>query len=114
MQEGASGKVLNNPGSYNGVPATPYYRLYCSATHMHHWTADPNEYYTLVTLPCWSGEGVEGYILLQPAPGTVQLWRLYYPDNRGLHHWTVDRNEYDVLTLQYGWQGEGSAGYLIQ
>ena len=44
----------------------------------------------------------------------MQLWCLYYLDNRGLHHWTVDRNEYDVLTLQYGWQAEGSAGYLIQ
>src|SRR6185369_9305788 len=58
VQEGAVGKVLNNPGSFNAVTAVPYYRLYNTATQWHHWTTDANEYYTLSTVYAgWNGEG---------------------------------------------------------
>jgi hypothetical protein len=48
------------------------------------------------------------------ASGTMALYRLVYPDGRGLHHWTTDPVEYEQLILHYGWIGEGSAGFLIQ
>ena len=113
VQEGSVGKVLNNPGSFSGVAATPYYRLYDNNTRWHHWTTDPNEYYTLIEFPWWSAEGVDGYILPTQAAGTIPLYRLLYPFIGGLHHWTIDTNEYNVLTTQYGWIGEGGSGYVI-
>jgi uncharacterized repeat protein (TIGR01451 family) len=114
VQEGTVGKVLNNPGSFNGVQATPYYRLYNTFTLWHHWTTDPNEYYTLGLFPGWNQEGVDGYILPTQAPGTTQLYRLTYPFIGGLHHWTIDANEYNTLISTYGWVGEGGSGFVIQ
>jgi uncharacterized repeat protein (TIGR01451 family) len=117
VQEGTVGKVLDNPGSFNGVTATPYYRLYDTLTRWHHWTTDPNEYYILSQFPAiWNAEGVDGYILPTNTAGATQLYRLLYPYVAGgLHHWTIDANEYSVLTSpSRGWIGEGGAGFVIQ
>lgn len=114
VQEGTVGKLLDNPGSFNGVAAMPYYRLYNDTTKLHHWTSDANEYYTLSEWPGWRAEGPSGYILPGYTPGATALYRLSYPDGRGLHHWTIDANEYNVLISSYGWVGEGVAGYVIQ
>jgi uncharacterized repeat protein (TIGR01451 family) len=114
VQEGASGKVLDNPGSFAGVAAVPYYRLYDNNTRWHHWTTDINEYYTLITYPGWSGEGVDGYLLPSNPPGTTQLYRLNYPYLGSLHHWTIDANEYNTLIASYGWIGEGGSGFVVQ
>jgi hypothetical protein len=113
VQEGAVGKVLDNPGSFGGVQAVPYYRLYDPSTHWHHWTTDPNEYYTLAVAG-WNAEGVDGYILPTQAPGTIQLYRLNYPALGSLHHWTIDANEYNTLINSYGWVGEGGSGFVVQ
>jgi uncharacterized repeat protein (TIGR01451 family) len=114
-QEGTVGKVLNNPGSFGGVTAVPYYRLYNGSTQWHHWTTDPNEYYTLAGAPGWYAEGVDGYILPAAAPtGTTQLYRLNYPPLGSLHHWTIDANEYNTLITSYGWVGEGGSGFVVQ
>jgi hypothetical protein len=96
------------------VTAVPYYRLYNTASRQHHWTADANEYAVLSHSPGWNGEGIDGYILPAAAPGTMPLYRLSYPDNRGLHHWTTDANEYSVLTGSQGWIGEGIAGFMVR
>ncbi|HUP28936.1 MAG TPA: hypothetical protein VM122_02095 [Usitatibacter sp.] len=112
-QEGTVGKVLDNPGEVSGVPAVPYYRLYNTALQWHHWTTDPNEYYTLATYPSWQAEGVDGYILRSQAMGTIALYRLTYPPVPGLHHWTIDAAEVAALTSQYGWVDEGGTGYVI-
>lgn len=114
IQEGTVGKVLNNPGSFGGVGAVPYYRLYNTFTRWHHWTTDPNEYYTLTTYPGWNGEGVDGYLLPSTTSGATQLFRLVYPNGTGLHHWTTDSNEYSVLITVYGWVGEGGTGYVVR
>jgi alpha-tubulin suppressor-like RCC1 family protein len=114
VQEGTAGSVLNNPGAFNGVTATPYYRLYNSSSTWHHWTSDANEYYTLIEFPGWNGEGVDGYILPTNTIGATQLYRLLYPFIAGLHHWTIDANEYNTLINSYGWIGEGGAGFVIQ
>ncbi|HUP30652.1 MAG TPA: DUF1565 domain-containing protein [Usitatibacter sp.] len=115
VQEGTVGKVLNNPGAFNAVTATPYYRLYNTASQWHHWTTDANEYYTLVQFPGWNGEGVDGYILPTSTAGAIQLYRLNYPALGALHHWTIDANEYNTLiTPAYGWVGEGGSGFVIQ
>jgi hypothetical protein len=114
-QEGAAGKVLDNPGSFNGVTAVPYYRLYCDSTRWHHWTTDANEYYTLSnSYPCWHAEGVDGYILPSATAGATELYRLVYLNGTGLHHWTVDENEVHVLTTTLGWAEEAGAGFVIQ
>jgi hypothetical protein len=116
VQEGPVGKVLNNPGSFNAVTAVPYYRLYDNNTRWHHWTTDPNEYYTLGYIYSgWNLEGVDGYILPSATVGAIQLYRLNYPALGSLHHWTIDANEYNTLiTPAYGWVGEGGAGFVIQ
>jgi uncharacterized repeat protein (TIGR01451 family) len=114
VAEGDVGHVLDNPGSFNGVVAVPYYRLYDAATYRHHWTTDPNEYYTLVQFPNWHGEGVDGFILPTDTAGATQLYRLMYPFVPGLHHWTIDANEYNTLISTYGWVGEGGSGFVIQ
>jgi lysyl endopeptidase len=113
-QEGMVGKVLDNPGSFNGVVATPYYRLYDNTTRWHHWTTDANEYYTLSQYASWSAEGVDGYILPANPAGTTQLYRLNYPYLGSLHHWTIDANEYSTLIGSFGWVGEGGAGFVVQ
>jgi uncharacterized repeat protein (TIGR01451 family) len=112
-QEGSIGKVLDNPGSFNGVAAVPYYRLYCSTTTWHHWTTDANEYYTLLDFPCWNGEGIDGYILPSAASGAIPLHRLVLLGGTGLHHWTTDAHEVNVL-MGRGWATEPGAGFLIQ
>jgi uncharacterized repeat protein (TIGR01451 family) len=114
VQEGTVGKVLDNPGSFNGVSAAPYYRLYNGTTRWHHWTTDANEYYTLIQFPGWNGEGVDGYILPTQPAGAIALYRLLYPFVAGLHHWTVDPVEYNALITTYGWIGEGGSGFVIQ
>jgi uncharacterized repeat protein (TIGR01451 family) len=114
QQEGTVGQVLNNPGSYNGVEATPYYRLYNVIRRWHHWTTDPNEYYWLGQYGFgWNSEGVDGYLLPTQAPGTIPLYRLVYPAIGDLHHWTIDENEYTTLISTYGWVGEGGTGFVI-
>jgi hypothetical protein len=113
-QEGTAGRVLDNPGAFNGVTAVPYYRMQNRQTGVHHWTTDPNEYYTLAEVAPWNGEGVDGFILPTQAPGSIPLYRLMYPFIAGLHHWTIDTNEYDTLTGQHGWIGEGGSGFVIQ
>jgi hypothetical protein len=113
-QEGTVGHVLDNPGSFNGVAAVPYYRLYDTSVQRHHWTTDPNEYYTLIQFPQYNAEGVDGYILPTNTTGATQLYRLLYPFVPGLHHWTIDANEYDTLISTYGWVGEGGSGFVIQ
>jgi uncharacterized repeat protein (TIGR01451 family) len=113
VQEGTVGRVLDNPGSYNGVAAVPYYRLYDQETRWHHWTTDANEYYTLIGRPNWDAEGVDGYILPTQAAGTIELYRLTYPFLPGLHHWTTDPAEYQALIAQFGWIGEPGAGFVV-
>jgi uncharacterized repeat protein (TIGR01451 family) len=114
VQEGLSGHVLDNPGSFNGVTAVPYYRLYNTTTWWHHWTTDANEYYTLTRAPNWNAEGIDGYILPTSTTGAEPLYRLLYPDGRGLHHWTIDADEYNILVGTYGWVGEGGSGFVIR
>jgi hypothetical protein len=114
VQEGTVGRMLNNPGMFNGVTAVPYYRLYNTFTAWHHWTTDTNEYYTLTQFPGWVGEGVDGYLLPANPAGTTRLYRLVYPFVAGLHHWTIDANEYNTLIGTYGWIGEGGSGYVVQ
>jgi len=114
VQEGTVGSVFNNPRVYNGVTAMPYYRLYNDFNHWHHWTTDANEYYTLIGFPGWNGEGVDGYILPTSTAGTIQLYRLVYPNGTGLHHWTTDANEYATLIASFGWIGEGGSGFVLQ
>lgn len=113
VQEGTMGRLLDNPGTFNGVTAVPYYRLYHTGQRIHHWTSDPYEYYQLVANG-WVGEGVSGYILPTMAAGTTQLYRLHYaPDGRGRHHWTTDFSERTTL-LGQGWLEEGGSGFVIQ
>jgi uncharacterized repeat protein (TIGR02543 family) len=114
FQEGRAGRVLDNPGAFNGVEAVPYYRLYNVYTRWHHWTTDPNEYYTLATLEGWSAEGVDGYILPRATAGATELYRLVLPNGTGLHHWTVDANEVAVLTSTFGWLLEPGAGFVVE
>lgn len=114
VQEGTAGRVLDNPGSFDGVTAIPYYRLYNMFNHWHHWTTDTNEYYTLVQFAGWIGEGVDGFLLPVATAGAKPLYRLLYPNGTGLHHWTVDAHEYATLISTYGWVGEGGSGYVIE
>ncbi|HUP29910.1 MAG TPA: trypsin-like peptidase domain-containing protein, partial [Usitatibacter sp.] len=115
QQEGPVGKMLDNPGVFNGVAAVPYYRLFNPSSAWHHWTTDANEYYVLSQSSVWQGEGVDGYVLPAFTPGAIQLFRLLYPAIAGMHHWTIDANEFSVLTSPArGWLGEGSAEFVIQ
>ena len=112
IPEGAIYKILSGPGSYGGVAAVPYYRLYNPASHQHHWTTDANEYNVLPNFG-WSKEGIDGYILPSQAVGTLALYRLYLNAKGGLHLWSTDQNEVNYLTTNAGWQSEGIAGYVI-
>ena len=110
--EGPIYQILKGPGSFAGVMAYPYYRLYNPFSHQHHWTLGANEYGALAGLG-WVQEGIDGYMLSLPADGTAPLYRLYLNAAGGLHLWTTDANERSVLTASQGWVDEGIAGYVI-
>ena len=112
IPEGAIYKIFSGPGSYGGVTAVAYFRLYNPFSHQHHWTTDPNEYAVLASFG-WVQEGTDGYILPTGAAGTLPLYRLYLNAAGGLHLWTTDANERNVLTASQGWINEGIAGYVI-
>jgi hypothetical protein len=110
--EGAIYKVFSGPGSFGGVAAVPYYRLYNPFSHQHHWTTDANENNILPTVG-WVKEGTDGYILPSAVAGAVPLYRLYLNAAGGLHLWTTDLNEANFLTSHNGWVNEGIAGYVL-
>ena len=112
IPEGPIYRVFQGPGSYGGVAAVPYYRLYNPSSGQHHWTTDLNEYNFLQSVG-WSQEGIDGYILPSQVAGTLALYRLYLNASGGLHLWTIDQNEVDYLTANAGWTYEGIAGYVI-
>jgi len=110
--EGPIYQIMKAAGSFGGVTATPFFRLYNPTSFQHHWTTDANEYAVLATVG-WNQEGIDGYLLPSQAPGTLPLYRLFLNANGGLHLWTTDANEKNVLTTSNGWTFEGIAGYVI-
>lgn len=115
IQEGISGKMLDGPGSVNGVAGVPLYRLYYEPGKRHFWTADRNEYVTLIKYRgMFFGEGSDGFILPSQAPGSIPLYRVVHRYEVPLiHHWTTDAYEYFVLGQSGGWIQEGVAGYMM-
>jgi hypothetical protein len=109
--EGPDYNIFSGPGSFGGVAAVPYYRLYNKNNFQHHWTTDLVEYNFLPQFG-WEQEGPDGYILKDPVPGAIPLFRLYNPCCTGPHLWTKDANENSAL-LGLGWQSEGIAGYVL-
>ncbi len=81
------------------------HRLYFPGTHEHFYTADENEYRTLITTAGWNDESIGWYA---PATGNP-VYRLFNPFTTD-HHYTMDLNEYMTLALQ-GWQQEGVGWY---
>lgn len=116
QQYGTMGRLLDNPGIFNGVMATPYYRLYNPSRNVHYWTTDPNDYYnyTSRTESGWRAEGVDGYILPVIATGSVELFQMMRVSMPGLRYWCVDLDEYNTLTGSGEWIGEGGIGAVIQ
>ena len=112
VPEGAIYRMFGDAGSYAGVPAVPYYRLYNPYSYQHHWTTDVGEYNFLPTVG-WVQEGVDGQILPLQAAGSLPLYRLYLDAQGGLHLWTIDANERDYLVANAGWVDEGIAGFVV-
>jgi hypothetical protein len=110
--EGAIYRVFNGPGTFGGVAAVAYYRLYNRFSYQHHWTTDANEYNFLATVG-WTQEGIDGYILPSAVTGAIPLYRMYLNAQGGLHLWTVDLNERNYLVANAGWVDEGIAGYVV-
>jgi hypothetical protein len=108
--EGSIYRLFSTAGSYGGVAAVPYYRLYNASIFQHHWTADANEYAVLPSHG-WTQEGIDGYVLPSPVPGTLPLYRLFHPF--GMHLWTTDANERNVLASSAGWIDEGVAAFVL-
>ncbi len=113
-QEGSVGQIYNAPGNLGSVPAVPLWRIAVVGSQSHFWTADRNEYVTLIqNRGAYVGEGADGFVFLTPPAGAVPLMRLsFVPSGGGIHHWTTDVNEYNVLGNQ-GWSREGVAAYLF-
>ncbi len=111
IAEGPDYNIFSGPGTFGGVAAVPYYRLYNKNNFQHHWTTDVLEYNWLPQFG-WDQEGPDGYILKDPVPGAIALFRLYNPCCTGPHLWTKDANEKAGL-LGLGWQSEGIAGYVM-
>jgi uncharacterized protein (DUF1800 family) len=109
--EGPVYKLLKGPGSIDGVPAVPLYRLYSPILFKHFWTTDVVESAAL-TAAGWVAEGADGYVSSKKTASTVPLHRLYLPSIRE-HLWTTDENEKTVLTTRSGWIFEGTIGYVI-
>jgi len=61
QQEGVVGYVF--PSAVAGTAPNPLYRLSLATPALHLWTADQNEYNTLIAQDGWDGEGVVCYVL---------------------------------------------------
>ena len=80
------------------------HRLYNQWTGEHFYTADDNEFETLVTVG-WTDEGI-GWVA--PTEGD-EVYRLFNPYvEGGDHHYTLDANEYKALQ-ELGWEAEDVA-----
>ena len=129
--EGAIYQIFSGPGSFGGVAAVPYYRLYNPLSFQHHWTTNASEYDFLPSVG-WKQEGIDGYILPTPVEGAVPLYRLSLnasdvlptpvggatplPSSYsfgGLRLWTTDLNEVNHLVTNAGWVNNGAVGYVI-
>ncbi len=114
-QENLAHRCLDTSGTYAGVSLTPYYRIHNATTRWHHWTTDPLEHATMKAIPGNSSDGIDCYILTQPAApsaNTLPLYVLYFaPLNKFL--WTTDENEKNILTGARGWVYVRIDGYVL-
>jgi hypothetical protein len=110
-QEGVAAHIYSAETVISGVEAVPFYRFYNTQSNQHLWTADRNEYFTLLqNAGSWTCEGVAGYVLPQSVSGTVAFDRLF---NAPIYHlWTASTNESNFL-ISGGWKLEGVAGYVL-
>jgi hypothetical protein len=116
QQEGISGRIYDAPVTVGGVAATPLYRIYNAPGLRHFWTADRNEYISLISWfpDTYRGEGIDGFVFVNAVPGTVPLYRLVFKfASPIIHHWTSDLNEYTVLGTTGAWTQEGIAAYIL-
>ncbi len=114
-QENLAHRCLDKGGSYAGIPLTPYYRIYNSTKRWHHWTADFLEHERMKVIPGNSSDGIDCYILTQPAAASLNslpLYVLYLPPiDKFL--WTTDENEKNVLTSTRGWIYVRTDGHVL-
>ena len=92
-------RLSTSGGSVTPSNGLGVYRLYNEVTSEHLYTADFNEYASLVVSGAdWRGEGT----CWTGAKDGVAVYRLYN-SGLGLHHYTSDLYEMEVLVGQEGW-----------
>lgn len=114
--EGVTGKIYSAPATVSGVELTPMYRVFNQTGGRHFWTADRNEYLTLIRFVGINiGEGIDGFIVPSPGvQGTIPLYRLVQTySNPAIHHWTQLDNEYNYLPTTGVWKKEGVAAWIF-
>jgi hypothetical protein len=114
IPEGLTERIYDAPIRISGIEAVPLYRVYMLQSQRHFWTADRNEYLTLIRQPdTYLGEGADGFVFPVHVSGTVAQYRVLHPvASPPIHHWTIDKNEYITL-VQAGWIDEGVAGWVL-
>jgi Bacterial Ig domain/Repeat of unknown function (DUF5648) len=107
---GIAYQAFSAPGSVDGVPTMPMYRLYSQGLGTHYYAQQKWAYDYLVSVG-WKAEGIRAHILPRPTPSTVALERFYHPQ-KNRHYFSIDANDRGRLKTQ-GWQSNGIVGFVL-
>ncbi len=113
-QEGSIGDIYGAPGTSGDVTAVPLWRIAVVGSQSHFWTADRDEYVSLIQdRAAYVGEGADGFVFPTQPAGGIPLMRLSVDSTAPwIQHWTTDQNEYAAMG-RLGWSQEGIAAYLL-
>src|SRR4029077_7603517 len=90
--------------------AGPLYRLRSKSQDDYFYTASADELNKLIKGQGFYYEGAVGWIFSAQAPGTVPLYRMYFPKVE--HFYTCSAPERDNAIHKIGFHDEGIAGYV--
>jgi hypothetical protein len=103
-------QVLTAPGSVDGIPTMPLYRLYSFDIGTHFYAMQKWAYDFLATQG-WRAEGIRAYVFPRPSASTVALERYWHPVKKR-HFWTIDPADRERLP-PLGYEYNGVVAYVL-
>jgi Bacterial Ig domain/Divergent InlB B-repeat domain/Repeat of unknown function (DUF5648) len=103
-------QVLTAPGSVDGIPTMPLYRLYSFDIGTHFY-AMQKWAYDFLAVQGWRPEGIRAYVFPRPSASTVALERYWHPVKKR-HFWTVDPADRERLP-PLGYEYNGVVAYVL-
>ena len=108
--EGSTFRVLEAPGTIDGIATVPLIRLWNPAIGRHVMTTDLTEANVFANAG-WTNEGARGYVLPTPSPSTVPLYRMYSPVFNS-YLYLNNATDRDAVAAA-GWTSQKIIGYTL-